>query len=340
MSKTTNATTAPIHVLCIMNSKAGGGLALRRWDQIAEIMRKYNISWHLVKLPETAVEHALSHYLEPPQTQKIEAIVGIGGDGTHSSILNSLMRLREKTSQTLPPYALLPLGTGNDIAKSFNMCLRKTFLPDDIRRSVAAIRYGVDYRLDLALVNDLYFADALSIGLDSAVLQEHNRHKEELNKIPFLRRLIRGNLLYSWSVGRRFLRHRVLQAEIHVDGKQWYTGPLFNLVINNTRVYAGEFVLCPDAYANDGLLELIVFAGQTDYLGKYLTSFRSNPHRVQEMMRRLADKAANTQGRLFEIKLSSSELAQADGEELPPSDTFKIKVIPQAITLRLPVEPA
>ncbi len=330
-----------IHVLCVLNPGAGGGLALRRWPRIAAALQGCGITWQLLAERDPPVGRQVADRLAADDAGQFAAVVGIGGDGTHSAILNAMMQLQNSgVRPSLPPYALLPLGTGNDIAKSFNIRMRDAFFTGDIRRAVAAIRYGADYALDLGRIGDVYFVDALTIGLDSTVLREHNRHKRELEKIPFLRRLVRGNLLYTWCAGVRLLRHHPLRAEIRVDGRLWYAGPLLNLVVNNTRVYGGEFVLCPDAYANDGLLELVLFTGHTDYLAKYLLSFRTHPRQIQQMADRLSHCASTVQGRRFQIKLSREELAQYDGEELPSAACFDVEVVPRAICLRLPAEPA
>jgi diacylglycerol kinase (ATP) len=330
-----------IHVLCALNPAAGGGLALRRWPGIAETMQAYGMTWHLLAKREKSVGQQVAERLRQDDAARFSVVMGIGGDGTHSSIINAMMQLKESGCRTpLPPYAIVPLGTGNDIAKSFNIKVREAFFANDIRRAVAAARYGADYALDLGRVGNVYMVDALTIGLDSTVLREHNRYKEEFEEIPLLRRIVRGNLLYTWCALLRFVRHHPLQAEIEVDGLPWYSGPLLNLVVNNTRVYGGEFVLSPDAYANDGLLDLALFAGHTDYLTKYLLSFRNNPRKLLEMADRLRHCAAGVQGRRFKIRLSRPESAQYDGEELPAAADFDVQVVPRAIWLKLPAEPA
>lgn len=84
----------------------------------------------------------------------------------------------------------------------------------------------------------------------------------------------------------------------------------------------------------------IQFTGHTDYLAKYLLSFRTHPRQIQQMADRLSHCASTVQGRRFQIKLSREELAQYDGEELPPAAFFDVEVVPRAICLRLPAEPA
>jgi diacylglycerol kinase family enzyme len=162
----------------------------------------------------------------------------------------------------------------------------------------------------------------------------------EVAQMPFLRRLIKGNLLYAWCAGARFWQQHLIEAEIAVDGRPWYAGPLINLVINNTRVYAGVFVLCPDAFANDGLLEVVALAGHTDYLAKYLLSFRVHPRPVQTLPERFKQESKMTQGRRIEVRLVKPEPAQLDGEELPAGAAFTVEVVPRALAIKIPVEPA
>ncbi len=84
----------------------------------------------------------------------------------------------------------------------------------------------------------------------------------------------------------------------------------------------------------------MLFTGHTDYLSKYLLSFRTNPRQIQKMADRLSHCASTVQGRRFQIQLSREESAQYDGEELPAAGSFDVQVVPRAICLRLPAEPA
>jgi len=328
-----------IHVLCVLNPTAGNGFCRQRWPKIASLMESFDIDYEILIIDDDQLAAALFARFKTNDPGKYDVVCGIGGDGTHSQVINALMRFKhEAPAKPLPPYALIPCGTGNDIAKSFGLTTREDFFVDDLRRAVAAIRYGADYYLDLGKMNGLYFVDALTIGLDSHILREHNRQKEEITKYPLLRQVFRGNLLYTWCLGLRFLRHASIEAAIRVDGREWYRGRIVNLVVNNTRVYGGEFVICPDSFANDGLLDVVVFAGHYDYLAKYLLSFRTNPREIRRMAEPLMKESTYIQGRKIEVSLSRKEAAQYDGEVLPSCDKFEVEVVPRAIQIKLPVE--
>lgn len=328
------------HILCVLNPTAGSGIALQRWPKIIALLESFRISYELLAVQDSPLDLQVSRRLEQNGAAHYAAIAGIGGDGTHSAVINGLMRYRAAhVDQVLPPYVLIPTGTGNDMAKSFGLTARDDFFVGDLKRAVAAIRYGADYWLDLGCLEGIYFVNALTVGLDSNILREHNRIKQGLSGWPRLRRIIKGNLLYSWCVGQKFWRQKPLNAEIAIDGQPWYAGPIINLVISNTRNYGGEFVICPDAYANDGLLDVVAFTGHTDYLAKYFLAFRNQPRRIQQLAKQLNKVSASARGQQIEVRLSRPETAQYDGEELPAHDRFQVRAAPRALHLKIPAEP-
>ena len=328
-----------IHILCVLNPSSGNGLGRKRWPAVESLFKSFNMTYELLTVDGQPLADAVFQHLQKSRAGDYDVICGIGGDGTHSQVINALMRFRARYPElVLPPYALIPLGTGNDIAKSFGLSARENLFVSDLRRSVATIRHGADYFLDIGRMGDLHFVDAVTIGLDSRILEEHNRYKEEIIKYPLLRRLIKGNILYTYCMGLRFWNHDPIEAEIIVDGKKWYNGPVLNLIINNTRIYGGEFVICPDSFANDGLLEVVVFAGHYDYLARYLLALRNNPREIHKMAEKLGKVSSCTQGRHIMVSLSRREAVQYDGEMLTSSDKFDISVSSRAIQIKIPVE--
>jgi YegS/Rv2252/BmrU family lipid kinase len=327
-------------VLALLNPTSGNGIAFERWPKVAKLLEEFGFEYKLLAKPDISLAKQLVEHINAGGIAQYAAIVGIGGDGTHSEIINTLMQIRITSPEvTLMPYVIIPLGTGNDIAKSFGMSSREDFFVTDLRRAVAAIKYGADYWMDLGKAGNLYFANALTIGLDSNILKERNCGKAKLVCYPFLTKILSGYMLYTWALSRKFLKHTLNSVQVLVDGKGWYEGEMINLVICNTRIYAGEFSLCPDAYANDGLLDIIVFTGHTDYLTKYLLTLRKNPWQIQKMVKSLNKFSSITHGKNIEIKLATPEAAQYDGEEMSSSDKFEISIEPKAIHLRIPAEP-
>lgn len=329
-----------MNVLCVLNRRAADGMGMRWWPQVSALLSTFELDYHLLADSEIPLQRQVSDHLRHMGPAAYDAIAGIGGDGTHSAILNGLMAVRQSDPAfPLPPYAFIPMGTGNDIAKSLGIRTRDDRFAADVRRSVAAIRYGADYRMDLGVVNGLYFADAVTIGLDSHILKERNLQKKRLAGIPILRSLIRGRLLYTLSTGRPLIRHQALQCRIEVDDRLWYAGPCVNLVVNNSRIYAGEFDFSAQAFANDGKLDLVLFTDHNDYLARYLMAMRNAPERIRIWSEELSKLSLQVQARRVMLTLSGPEGAQCDGEELSPAAVFEIGVVPGAIAIKTPVEP-
>lgn len=328
-------------VLCVLNLLAAGGSAAQRWPTVADLLRRLGVTYELLADEKEPLAVSLGRRFETCRPEEWGVIAGVGGDGTHSAIFNFLMEYgREHPNVVLPPYAFIPLGTGNDIAKSFGLNSRDDFFVSDLRRSVSTILHGADYRLDLGILNGVYFADAFTIGLDSHVLRLRNAQKKRIERIPVLRHLARGSFLYTSALGVLFWKHRPLDAEVVVDGSCWYVGPILNMVVNNTRIYAGGFDLSTDTYADDGLLDVVLFTGHTDYLRKYSLAIRHNPDKIREFSDRLHRMSSHVQGRRIHIRLSRAEAAQLDGEEIPGAADFDIGVVPRAIAIKTPAEPA
>jgi diacylglycerol kinase family enzyme len=327
-------------ILCLLNPLAADGLAIQRWPAVAALIKSFHAEVDLLADRNATIEQQVMAHARAHPLTAYAAIAGIGGDGTHSAALNALMALsREYPGVEFPPYAFIPMGTGNDMAKYFGLTNREDVFVSDLRRAVSTILHGADYRMDLGLYNGRYFGDALTVGVDSRILQQRNRRRARLQRIPVLRRIIRGRLLYSLVLAPCILSANPVQAEVFVDGGLWYSGPIINLIIKNTRVYAADFEFCPSTYANDGLLDLLLFNGQKDYLTTYFLAMRAHPRSLRAAALRLLTQTTHIQGRHFLIRLARDEAAQLDGEELPPAREFEVSVVPHAVRIRTPAEP-
>lgn len=314
---------------------------MKYWPQIAALLERHGITFVLLADPEVPIGEQVRDFLNAHGPRDIDVIVGIGGDGTHSMVIQQLIAwLDADPGRRLPPYAFIPLGTANDIAKSLGFHVGPMVSERDLERAVSTAGHGADYRMDLGVVNGTLFADGFTIGLDPNILRERNLQKKRLHALRFLfRGTIGGHLLYTISTGLRFWKQPQRHVDVRVDGHRWYAGPTINLIVNNVRVYAGEFEFHPVAYANDGLLDIVLFTGQKDYLRSYLLALRHYPRRLRHLAKHLNRHLQHTQGRQVEIRLSHPESAQIDGEEFPASDVFDVSIRPAILPIKTPAEP-
>lgn len=328
-------------VLCVLNPGAAGGRAAKVWPDVAALLKRQGAEFDLLTLPAgMTLKQLIFDRLKSDGPGCHDVVAGMGGDGTHAGLINGLMAFHEWAGAVpMPRYAFIPLGTGNDIAKSLGIRIQDDYSFRDLQRAVSTIVHGADYCLDLGVINGTYFADALTVGLDSRILVERNSHKRVVEKIPLLKYLARGRFLYTVSLGSRFFQHAPVACEIRVDGASWYKGRMINVVINNTRIYAGDFDFSTNAYPDDGLLDIVLFNGHADYLARYLLAIRHNPSKIRDLSADLHRRSMQAQGRDIEIHLEHAQMAQLDGEECPAASVFRIGVVPGALPIKTPTEP-
>ncbi len=165
-----------------------------------------------------------------------EVVVAAGGDGTVNAALQALAN---KTAV----LGVLPMGTANAWAREMG-------IPSDLVAAADVLLAGEVARVDLGLANGRYFLNVASIGFDASV----TRHLDPRAK----RRL--GMLAYVVAAVAEGLQLRGEEVAITADGSTSRERMLM-LVANNIRSYGGVLTMAPEAYADDGLLDVLVFKG-------------------------------------------------------------------------------
>lgn len=89
-----------------------------------------------------------------------DTVLALGGDGVIHEVVNGLMKIGEARR---PRLGIIPLGSGNDFARTLGMAANSP------ERSLGQLLQGVAHRLDLGIVNGTYFDQTLSFGVDAAI---------------------------------------------------------------------------------------------------------------------------------------------------------------------------
>lgn len=224
--------------LIIVNPTAGGGRALRLLPWIRErIAPRPEIGLHVTSRPGEAEEVAAG-----AAAAGHDRVVAVGGDGTIQEVVNGLLGPDGARGGEL---GLLPVGTGNDLARSLA-------IPTD---PGAAWRVAVGSEvgaLDVALaVNGegrrRWFASAGGIGFDAQVAAAVASHRGWRSGRA-------GYLLTALSELRRFSNRPV---RLEIDGVVIERSVLF-IAIANGEYYGGGMRIAPGASADDGRLDICV----------------------------------------------------------------------------------
>ncbi|MBM4035540.1 MAG: hypothetical protein FJ291_27680, partial [Planctomycetes bacterium] len=223
--------------LVIVNPIAGRGKGQRLLSPVEEGLRLRGIA------AEAAVTAKPGDAREAARAAGGHDLVAVvGGDGTLNEVLNGLEADR--------PVALLPLGTGNVLAKEFR-------LPRSVGGFAAMVERGRERRLDLWAANGRRFVSMLGAGFDAAVAAR--LAAERSGGIRMWR--------YARLIATTLARYGAPRIEVVTDGAPPVEARGFALA-SNVRGYGGPFAITRDAVPDDGLLDLCVLP--KGGLGRYV----------------------------------------------------------------------
>ena len=179
-----------------------------------------------------SMQHAISRY-----TGSVQRLVVGGGDGTLNAALPAVLRSRL-------PLGVLPLGTANDFARSLGIA--------DLAAAVDIILAGHTRDVDVGLVNDHHFLNAVGVGLGPRI----NRALDSGTKARFG---IAGYLLNAYRTARNYRGTRVV---IECDGNAVSVRSM-HVSVGNGIHYGGGMTISRDAKLDDGLLRVISIRPQS-----------------------------------------------------------------------------
>ena len=173
----------------IANPISGNKKLSKNWKEIEQLLNKKNIDFsyaftahskHEIELVHTAIQ------------QGYRNIISVGGDGTLHHVVNGIMTQRyTKTSDIT--VGVIPLGTGNDWIKTYN-------IPNNIKCAINLIQQQKTILQDighLELENTTaFFNNVAGIGYDGYVVNKLNKLKR-FGAIAYLLSGIAGLFLYK-----------------------------------------------------------------------------------------------------------------------------------------------
>jgi len=207
--------------------------------------------------------------------------------------------------------AVLPAGTSNLFAANLK-------IPKDIKRAVAIALRGTTRRLDVGRFKGERFAVMAGAGFDAGMIRDADNLKERL-----------GRAAYVWS-GARNLGTEQFGARIEVDGVEWYDGQATCILVGNLGSLFGGVEVFPDARPDDGQLELgVVEGGGLVRWMRILTRTAVGDPSSSPFVR-------VTKANAIKATLDRKVLYELDGGDRSEIKSFKVRVEPRALCVRVP----
>lgn len=171
--------------------------------------------------------------------KKVDLIVIGGGDGTISRALPQLLKLKK-------PFAVLPLGTANDFARTIG-------LPEDPLQAAEVALNGRKHRIDVGFANDHPYLNVASVELASKVAALQSK---ELKR--------------KWGIGayaivfmRAISNLKPFAVQLELDGELAWSGSVYQVSVGNGRHHGGGLTVAQDATIDDGKFDLyLVYPGR------------------------------------------------------------------------------
>jgi len=291
-------------LLFLVNPVSGAGAGVPLAARIAQEMRS--------RLPKGLYDVMFTTSDATAQARELsaeyETVVAAGGDGTISRIARGI------AGQPEPPrLGVIPLGTGNDCARSLGL------LP--LRR-----RGGLGALIDLAMQGRTRPVDMLSfgqrhlfmnyagLGRDAAIAAAFDRVRR---RAPFSTLCAKGGskLLYALiglACARRACPPGISLNYEAIDGSTHtlqFPQPLSQLVIGNIDSYGGGARISSKTRMDDGIFEVAIMRGSARWMLLHLGRLRTG--RAYDS---IAPSDAVIQARRLSLQPAACALAQIDGE--------------------------
>lgn len=222
-----------MRIQIVLNPNAGSA------DEIEAL--RATLQRHLPEalIRETAHPGDAQRYAREALAAGAEVIVAAGGDGTLNEVVNGLADDFGRAC-----LGLLPLGTGNDFARTIN-------IPTDLEAACAILRANQRRSVDVVRVQSdrtRYFINVSAGGFTGLV---DEKLTDEIKQSW-------GPLAYLRSAAEALPEMVAYEATISFDDQPPQHMRVYSVVVANARYAGGGIPVAPQAAIDDGLLDVLI----------------------------------------------------------------------------------
>lgn len=215
----------------------------------------------------------------------------VGGDGTVNVVVDTLL---EVPWETPPVIAVLPAGSGSDLARTFQ-------IPQTIEDAARTLLDDRVAPLDAGEIRGSWgvrhFVNVAETGLTAAVL------RRALSMPKWL-----GFRKYHISLLLTFPKLRLADVSLKAGGEE-IDGRSLLVIFANGRYFAGGWKIAPGATVSDGLFDIQVFDATKKDVPRLWWLAKNGRHVDEPAIRRIVAES-------FTLHTSEAWPVEADGEYL------------------------
>jgi diacylglycerol kinase (ATP) len=229
--------------LVLLNPAAGRGRAGRLWTEVSPLLKP---RWpELLLYRTTGPGDAEQRAAEWVRKVSPGPVIVLGGDGTVHEAVNGMA-----AEGPMASLAVIPAGTGNDVARNTGVPLDPGVAADLIGRAEPRLvdLGSLEFREQDGGPRRVTFLNSASMGVSPAA----NRHARAL------RRVLPGRLCYTVGGVVALLTAPRRRFQLGTGDGREFEGDALNITFANGRGFGGGMRIAPDASPWDGQLDRVI----------------------------------------------------------------------------------
>lgn len=238
-----------------------------------------------------------------------ELIFVWGGDGTVQRCIDAAVG----SDVTL---AILPAGTANLLANNLG-------IPIDLEQALAVGLHGADRTIDVGRMNDEHFAVMAGIGMDALMIRDADAGLKDRF----------GRAAYFWT-GARHMHAPPVRTKVQIDGHTWFDDDATCVLVANVGSLTGGITAFEHASPQDGRLDVAVVTADGAWQWMRTIARATAGHAEKSPLVQM------TQARRIKIESRKRLPYELDGGARSKTDILRVKVVPDAVTIRVPPSPS
>ena len=220
----------PRDIALLTNPTAGKGRAIRFAEAAAERLRSAGLT--VRSLTGRNADESLD-LARQATADGVDALVVCGGDGMVNVCIQAVAR-------STTPLGIIPAGTGNDIARYFDLPRK-----DPVAAAQRVID-GAPRVIDLVRVGARYFATVMAAGFDAVVNERANRMTWP-----------KGQMRYNLATVAELRTFEPVPYTLELDGRTTSFSAVL-VAVGNGPSFGGGLRICEGARLDDGMLDVVV----------------------------------------------------------------------------------
>ena len=288
-------------LLVVINPKAGIKSKLNLNSKIVHWFGEhFELSFLLWESAEFDITSVLIQRLS---NEKFDCVIAAGGDGTVNRTAKALVN-------TGIPFAILPLGSGNGLARHFK-------IPMNIEKAVKVISEGKIIEMDTCTINNESFFCTAGTGFDAHI------------GLLFANAGKRGFATYGKIVFKEFNNYQSEEYRIVADGKEMVR-KAFLVTIANANQYGNNTFIAPLADITDGLMDVMILKPFNLLHAPSLAGrlFLKNIHK--------SVKIETIKAKEVFIYRKNADPVHYDGEPAQMQNILHFKIVPRSLMIHVP----